>query len=169
MEIKDIQIYTHTHTHTHTHTMRSYMVWGSHICSAKGLRLLREVGCRKFWLCLPHADAGWVLGYWKLLHTTLGVGEHSLRSQGPQSWLGGPQACKEARAIWFSGSWAPRHHLEPQKSWEEWGVCGLDIPQDRRGKGALWLDPAGIESLVCLTGGLAWLMAGSTERPSAGD
>ena len=53
-------------------------------------------------MCLPHAGAGRVSGYGKLGDITLGMGEHSLRSQGHWSCLMGPWACKEAEDNRFS-------------------------------------------------------------------
>ena len=39
----------------------------------------------------------------------LGVTECSLRHRTDRDGTGAPQACKEAGAIWFSGSGIPRH------------------------------------------------------------
>ena len=43
-------------------------------------------------------------------------GEAQSEVRGSLSWLRVLQICKDAGAIWFSGSQTPRHHWEPQKS-----------------------------------------------------
>ena len=51
-------------------------------------RVWNTQGCRmqEFWLCLPKADAGWVLCYEKPWDTIPGMEEHSLRSLEMLAW-----------------------------------------------------------------------------------
>ena len=80
-------------------------------CSAIGLGPPQAAQCRSFDYAypmhLPHTGTG--PGYRKLWDTAEGWESEvcSLRD----SWIchSGLSACREARVIWFSGSWAPRH------------------------------------------------------------
>lgn len=87
-------------------------------------------------------------------HSAQGVGKHSLSRGHSLTWLRVPRACKGARAVWFSGSWASRHRWDATEELRtELGRTGLDLAQD--GGGGFWLVLQG-ESLT----GLWWQAAG---------
>lgn len=86
----------------------------------------------------------------------------------------GPWACKEARAVWFSGTWASRRRWDAVKEMRtERGTSGLDLAWGRGGKeGSTLVSPVG-ESLWQDGGGggggLVAGPAGSTGSPPLGD
>lgn len=74
-------------------------------------------------------------------------------AQDNQIWLGGPLACKEAEAIWFSGSWAPRYLWSCRRAENEVEAWESSFgPRVKRG--TLWLDPKGMSPWIGL--GLGW-------------
>jgi hypothetical protein len=75
---------------------------------------------REFWLRLPYAGAGRVRQWEAAGHCSGGGGAQS-EVQGQLELARGPRTCREARAVWFSRSRAPRHFWMPQKSWEQSG------------------------------------------------
>jgi hypothetical protein len=58
------------------------------------------------------------VGLWEAVGHFSRGGEAQSEVLGTAGAAGGgcPQACREARAVWFSGSWASRRCWEPQKS-----------------------------------------------------
>ena len=67
----------------------------------------------------------------------------------------------EAGAIWFSGSWAPRH------SCMLWKSCRLDLAEgEKRGELQLGPEGRGVLGLFSKWLDLVEAMAGSTERPA---
>jgi hypothetical protein len=141
--------YHSKHTTISVNTLRACRGNGSRVCSATGLSHLgrQDAGVLTTLMLLP----GECQAMGKQWDTAPGVGKHSLRSWVSWSWVGGLQACKEVRNIWFSGSWAPRRHWEPWKSWV-WSRCrGARFSPGTEGekRGELRLDPLGRESLAC--------------------
>lgn len=82
---------------------------GVPVCSTTRPRLFRDTGCGSFDCAYPTPSPVRCQSTRKTRDTPPAVGEGSLRL----AWGRGPQACREAGTIWFSGSWAPRRCWEP--------------------------------------------------------
>lgn len=104
---------------------------------------IRPFASRLEYKALSHVATRWVSGHRVIGHpqdTALRVGKHNLghRTQ-PELTVGGVSpglwACKKARVIWFSSSWASvQVPLEaPEELRTEWGPAGLDLAWGRRG------------------------------------
>lgn len=106
---------------------------GSCICTDTGRQ---DAGS---WPHLPHTVAGLVLSCRQNPGHLLGL-RSSVWGQDSQSWLRNFQDCKEARSIWFLGSWTPRLPWMAQNCWEQHvgpragSSLGL-------GRGGFWLVP----------------------------
>lgn len=135
-------------------------------------RVWNTQGCRmqEFWLCLPKADAGWVLCYEKPWDTIPGMEEHSLRSLEMLAWrVPGPTGKTESSGsqdLGHPGTTGTLRRAE-NRVWEH----RIDLSWGQRETGGsgriLWAK----KSLSCLAGGLGLeeSMAGSIERLSAQD
>jgi hypothetical protein len=119
----------------------------------------------------PMLLLGWCLALEQLPNTALEVGSSVWGPGVSQRWFSGPQAWKEAGAIWFSGSQEPGTTGSLGRAENRVGAWGgLDLTQDRgkRGGAAQAGSCEGVLSFLVIAGlslVLVVVMAGSSERP----
>lgn len=108
---------------------------GTHVCSTTGLSHLGRLDAGSLTALTPCC---WTVGSYR---TPLQGGEAQSEVRHSGSWVEGLQACKEVRAVWFSGSWAFRRCWdaaeELRTEWRPSGVLDLAQSQGRKRGDAL--------------------------------